>query len=124
MKTFLYIVLILLAMTARVDFVEAASIGLTWEAPTTNADGTAISNFVPAVYRIYYGTATGAYNPTPVVITNNSAVVTATLSGLADDTLYFSMVTAVNTYGNESAPSNEVSKRTAKPTPSAPKNYR
>ena len=86
----------------------AGQVTLTWDAPTTNADGTPLSNFNGA-YRIYYGTSTGNYTQTKN-LTNTNSVVTCPVTNLTDNQAYYFVVTAVNTLGNESQYSNEVSK--------------
>ncbi len=59
-----------------------------------------------AGYRVYVGLASGAYSTSIDVGT----VTSYTLTGLATGTTYYFAVTAYDTSGNESAPSNEVSK--------------
>ena len=98
--------LMLFAVLPAVAF--AGQVSLTWNAPTTNADGTPISNFAGA-YRIYYGTSTGNYTQT-INLTDTNSVVTYLVTNLTDNQVYYFVVTAVNTLGNESAYSNEVSK--------------
>lgn len=78
---------------------------LSWTAPTTNADGTPLTDL--AGYRIYYGTAPGVYGP-PVAI-SSAATLTATITPLAAGQWYF-IVRAFDTSGNESAASIEVLK--------------
>ena len=61
-------------------------------------------------YRVYYGTAPGAYSqPRGSGLTTGNAT-SWTVSGLNPGTLYYFAVTAVDSQGNESAYSNEVSK--------------
>ena len=75
---------------------------LSWTAPTTNADGTPLTDL--AGYRVLWGTSPGNYT--------NSAQVNglgATLDNLAPGTYYF-VVRAVDTSANESADSAVVSK--------------
>ncbi len=76
---------------------------LTWDAPTTNADGTPLTDL--AGYKVYYGTTSGNY--TDVIDVGN--VTTYKVEGLQPGTYYFA-VTAYDTSGNESNYSNEVSK--------------
>jgi hypothetical protein len=123
MKYFLLVVLIALIVTTVWDGnAEAASVPLTWDAPITNADGTPITNFVGG-YRIYRGTVTGTYT-TNTTFTNPAATVTTNVTGLTNGTLYFFVVTAVNTFGNESGYSNEVSKVAVEATPGKATNLR
>ena len=76
---------------------------LTWDAPTTNADGTPLTDL--AGYKIYYGTTSGNY--TEVIDVGN--VTTSKVEGLNPGTYYFA-VTAYKNSRNESGYSNEVSK--------------
>ena len=93
---------------------------VTWEPPWLNTDGTPCTDL--AGFRLPMGTSSGTYlktfdigmglettipcttNPTPGCFRREF-----TVSGLAPDT-YYVVVTAYDTSGNESAPSNEVSK--------------
>ncbi len=75
---------------------------LTWEAPTTNVDGTALTKVVG--YRIYYGSAPGAYKG----YLDAGSRLDFSIS-VAPGTYYFA-VSAYNSSGGESIPSNEVSK--------------
>lgn len=87
-------------------FVFGASANLSWNA-NTEPD--------LAGYKVYIGTASGSYgSPTPVGI-----VTSYTASGLSDGT-YFFAVTAVDTSGNESGFSNEVSKTLLTPADTTP----
>ncbi|MEO5657789.1 MAG: fibronectin type III domain-containing protein [Nitrospiria bacterium] len=79
--------------------VSAADAILSWDPnPETDLGG----------YKVYYGTASGAYGA-PLTVGNTT---TSTVGGLGPGTYYFS-VTAYNTSGNESGFSNEVSKTIA-----------
>jgi hypothetical protein len=63
-------------------------------------------------YRLYYGTATNTYQQAKgsgVAVGNATSY---TVSGLKSGTLYYFAVTAVDSNGNESPYSNEVSKQT------------
>jgi len=73
-----------------------------WDAPTTNADGTALNDLVG--YKIYYGMASGVYNHSIDVGNVN----TYTLTGLAKGQTYYAAVTAYDTSDNESGYSNEL----------------
>ncbi|MBZ0156183.1 MAG: fibronectin type III domain-containing protein, partial [Alphaproteobacteria bacterium] len=81
----------------------SASAALSWDAPTTNTDGSPLTDL--AGYKLYYGTSSGSYSQTINVGTTSSYTVTGLLGG----TYYFA-VTAYDSEGNESAYSNEVSK--------------
>jgi hypothetical protein len=74
---------------------------LSWTAsPDANVSG----------YRAYYGTAPGAYSQPRGSGLPTGNVTSWTVSGLNPGTLYYFAVTAVDSQGNESAYSNEVSK--------------
>jgi hypothetical protein len=74
---------------------------LDWDAPTTNADGTALTDLVG--YKIYYGTASRVYNHSIDV----GNVTTYTLSGLTKGQTYYAAATAYDTSANESGYSDE-----------------
>jgi hypothetical protein len=80
-----------------------SAITLNWTAPTTNVDGTPLTDL--AGYKVYYGTSSGYYpNSIPL-----GKVTTYTFNNLASGTYYF-VATAFNAAGVESVTSNEVSK--------------
>lgn len=85
--------------------VSAGSISLSWTAPTTNADGSPLSDL--SGYRVYYGTASGFY--TDSVTINNPGTLSTTISNLPADT-YYVVVRAFNSMNTESQASVEVSK--------------
>lgn len=78
---------------------------LTWAAPTTNTDGTPLTDL--AGYHIYYGT-NAAQLPLEAVL-DGPASTTYVVNGLRLGTYYFT-VSAFNAEGTESAESNRVSK--------------
>jgi hypothetical protein len=80
---------------------------VSWEAPTTNEDGSALDGDL-AGYKLYYATASpiDKINAPSINVGNTTSY---TLSGLNVGTYYFS-ATAYDTSGNESALSGEVSK--------------
>jgi hypothetical protein len=84
--------------------VSVRSAQLSWEPPTQNVDGTALTNL--AGFKIYYGTAPRTYSQ---VQTINSPTQTSATVTLSPGTWYFAM-TALNSLGEESAKTNEVSK--------------
>ena len=92
--------LILLLSAAKVYSSQAT---LSWDAPTTNADGTPLTDLNG--YSIYYGTTFNNYSQ----VIDVGKVTTYTVASLTDGTYYFA-VTAYDTSGNESNYSNEVSK--------------
>ena len=80
-----------------------AAITLNWTAPTTNTDGSTLTDL--AGYKIYYGNSSGNY--TSAVNVGN--VNNYTFSSLSDGAYYFA-ATAYDTSGVESSLSNEVTK--------------
>ena len=96
----LFILLFILCFSAAGS---AADITLSWDAPTTNADGTPLTDL--AGYKIYVSKSPGLYADSIDV----GNVLTKTLMNFCEGTYYF-VATAYDTSGNESAYSNEVSK--------------
>ena len=95
---------------------DAASVSISWNAPTTNADGTPLTDL--ANYRIYMGTATPACpsasfhtvssgTPTPP----SAQTVGSLITGLSAGTTYVVRITAVDAAGNEGPPTPEVEAR-------------
>ena len=84
--------------------VYAGQATLSWVAPSTNEDGTPLTDL--AGYKIYYGTASGIY--TQNVDTGN--VTTYTFNSLSDGQTYYFVATAYNLARFESSYSNEISK--------------
>ena len=94
----------------------AATVTLTWDAPTTNSDNTALTDL--SGYRVYMSTTSGQYNSGNIVKNNIPAssstggvTETTTVDNLTNGTYYF-IVTAYDIYGNESGNSNETQKTT------------
>jgi hypothetical protein len=90
---------------------EAGILDLAWNAPTTKADGTPLTDL--SGYQVYSGTTSRAScppTPTPQFVASSTPgiVVTYQLTGLTEGTRYYVSVTAVDLGGNESACSNEV----------------
>ena len=83
----------------------SASAYLLWDPPTTNVDGTPLTDL--AGFRVYRGTEPGVY--TEIVDIPSPEVTTYTFQGLPAGIHYFA-VTAYDQAGNESDFSNEVSK--------------
>src|SRR5574341_1833506 len=99
--------------------VYAGYLDLEWDAPTTNSDGTALTDL--SHYRVYTGTSSAscpgaAYQQVPSPTPNPQAgdVITFTRTGLVAGTTYVAQVTAVDASGNESLCSN-VASGSAKP---------
>jgi hypothetical protein len=78
---------------------------LTWQPPTQNEDGTALTNL--AGYKIYWGTTPGSY--TESVTLNNPGLTTYVVDNLAPGTYEF-VATAFNVSGVESQFSNSATK--------------
>ena len=83
----------------------ANGVHLSWEAPTTNEDGTPLTDL--AGYKIYYGTSSGVYDHTVDVGLMQGIQLSRYMSvGIT----YYFVATAYNTARIESEYSNEVSK--------------
>jgi hypothetical protein len=93
------------AFALAVVQVSTGSATLTWDAPTTNSDGSALTNL--AGYRLAYGQSQGAL--TQSVSINNAGLTTYTVSNLSSGTWYFELY-AVNSAGAESVASNSANK--------------
>lgn len=78
---------------------------LEWVAPTTQADGTALTDL--AGHKIYYRQASGSY-VAPIDVPSGTRY-SVSLRGVPAGTYYFA-VTAYDANGNESVYSDEVSK--------------
>jgi hypothetical protein len=76
---------------------------LAWNAPTTNTDGTPLTDL--AGHKIYFGTSSGSY--TTIMDVGN--VTTYTINNLSSGTYYFT-VTSYDSSGIESSYAGEVSK--------------
>jgi hypothetical protein len=74
-----------------------ASTTLTWQPPSSNLDGSALTNL--AGFKVYWGTTQGTYPYSAHIA--NSATRTHTVTGLGTGTWYF-VVTALNANGIES----------------------
>ena len=80
---------------------------VSWTAPTTNTDGSPLTNL--AGFNIFYGLkVNGGVNYVNQINIPNKATSSYVISNLQPNTYYFVM-TAYNTYGAESVPSNTVS---------------
>jgi len=76
---------------------------LTWAAPSTNVDGTPLTNL--AGYKVYYGSTPGVYTSIDVGYSSTYQVV-----DLTKGQMYYFAVTAYDTNGNESDLSTIVTK--------------
>ena len=93
------------AFTIAVNQIAMGSVTLSWIPPTTNADGSPMTDL--AGYRIYFGRSSGALDQTVVV--SNAGITRWVIENLSPATWYFSM-TSVNSYGIESTRSGTVSR--------------
>ncbi len=95
----------LAAFSIAVVATATGSATLTWNPPTTNSDGSALTDL--AGYKIYWGTTQGSY-PNSVTI-NNPGLSSYVVGNLVAGT-YFFVVAALNSAGVESVYSNAASK--------------
>ena len=107
----LFILATLLGAAAQAD---AATLNLTWTAPTTNANGTPLTDL--AGYRVYIDTSSPACPGGPshaVASTTDSPgsgqTVSSRITSLTASATYFIRITAVDDSGNESGCSPQVS---------------
>jgi len=105
----LTLLLTVLTITVPAGNAFSASATVSWTAPTTNTDGSALTDL--SGYKIYYGTASATYSHY-IDVAN---VTSYTVSGLTSGTYYF-VVTAYDTEGYESVYSNEVSRNVSATT--------
>lgn len=83
--------------TITVQAFGTGSATLSWEAPTENADGSALTNL--AGYRIYWGRTSGSYPDSATI--NNSSINVYVVDGLSSGSYEF-VATSINTAGVES----------------------
>jgi hypothetical protein len=93
------------AFSLSVQAVASGSATLSWQPPTTNTDGSSLTNL--AGYKVYWGTTAGNY-PNSVAV-NNPGITTYVVENLTPNTYYFA-VKAFNSVGVESTWSNSASK--------------
>jgi hypothetical protein len=93
------------AFSLSVVQVATGSATVSWTPPTTNTDGSALTDL--ASYRVAYGRAADALSESATV--DNAGLSTYTLDGLSQGTWYFAVI-AVNAAGVESDISNVASK--------------
>jgi hypothetical protein len=92
------------ASAAATSSSPSSAVTLSWQAPTENTDGTALTDL--SGYTIHYGTQSQTYSQTIQV--DNPGLTTYVVDNLAPGTYYFS-VTATASDGTQSAYSPEVS---------------
>jgi hypothetical protein len=90
----------LAAFTITVNAATTGSAAVSWVAPTTNTDGSPLTNL--AGFRVYYGTSTGALALASEI--SNPAATSYTVNNLASGTWFFS-VRSYTTSGLESTDS-------------------
>src|SRR5579871_3193212 len=95
----------LAAFTITVQAGSTSSVTLTWTAPTTRTDGSALTNL--AGYNIYYGNAVGNY--TTKVPVPGTSTLTYVITNLPTGATYYFVATAYDLNGIESAYTNPVS---------------
>ncbi len=100
--------LTLAGLIAAAASADAASVSLTWNAPTTNADASPLTDL--ASYRIYLGTATpscpsGSFLTvaSPTSTPPAGQVVSSRVTALTAGATYFARISAVDSSGNESS---------------------
>ena len=93
------------AFSISVQAVASGSATLSWQPPTTNSDGSPLTNL--AGYRVYWGTTPGSYASSATV--TNPGITSYVVESLTPNTYYFA-VKAINTTGVESVFSNSASK--------------
>src|SRR6266545_5032720 len=98
----------LLAAVLLVGPAESGVLDASWVAPTTNTDGSPLTDL--ASYRVYYGPATGPCGEpnffpvaSPTTSPGSNTTVSFRLTGLVTGTLYYVAVSAVDLSGNASA---------------------
>lgn len=105
---FLWLLMLALSLAAAAP-AAAALLNLSWNAPTSNEDGSSLQDL--AGYRVYYGYYS-THAPDPPCNGSRIDVGKVTnyqLTGLTQGSAYYVQVTAVDTAGNESACSGEAS---------------
>lgn len=93
---------------------------LTWDAPTTNTDGTPLEDL--AGYKAYWGDVCGTYSNVFDVGMLQGSTVSTTITGLGEGEWCF-VVTAYDLVGNESTHSN-TTKKNIMIIPTAPSSLR
>ena len=100
---FLVALLLFAAPAWAVGPVVGSACRISWIAPTTNADGTPLTDL--AGYRVYVGTAPGVYGVATATVVQPA---TTWPCGTLSNGQKYTVVTAVDLAGNESIRSTEV----------------
>ena len=109
---YLYIgIMLLLISLFNINTLFAASAVLSWNPPTTNADGTPLTDLKE--YCVHYGTAPGIYTKS----INVGNVLSYQVNNLSEGVTYYFAATALDTSENESEYSIEVSRTIPDTTP-------
>ena len=94
------------AFDITVAAVQTGSVTLSWLAPTSNTDGTPLTDL--AGYRVFYGTASGQYSQNLSV--PSPGVTSVTIEGLSTGNTWYFATKSVTSSGVESEYSQEASK--------------
>jgi Fibronectin type III domain len=94
------------AFAITVTQIGVKSATLSWDAPTQNVDGSALTNL--AGYRIFYGTSRNSL--TQSITISSVGVLTYVISNLSSGSTYYFAIKAYNTAGVQSTLSTTVSK--------------
>jgi Putative Ig domain len=92
------------AITVAAAAPSIQNLTVSWDAPTTNSDGSTLTNLNG--YRILYGVKSGVY--TQAVSVSGAGLTRYILEGLQTGTQYYLVMIAVNSAGMESEKSHEV----------------
>lgn len=92
--------------TTTLNVVQSGGTELAWDAPTTNTDGSLITDL--AGYNIHFGTAPGQYAQYVNVGNTNSYPISALSALVSSHGTYYISVSAYDSSGNESGYSNEI----------------
>jgi large repetitive protein len=102
------VVLVVGAIVGWTSRTDAASVTVSWAAPTTSADGTPLTDL--AGYRVYVDTEAPSCPGGPFLAVSSPTsepssgqTVSDRITGLTDAATYFARITAVDESGNESA---------------------
>ena len=106
MKKLIQICSIVVLMFIMTSMAFAASITLTWVAPTQYIDGTPLPIANIKQFNVYWGTSAGVYPNSVSVTSGIQSAMTYTLSSFATGTYYYaiSAVEATGIEGAKSAP--------------------
>ncbi len=94
--------------SASLTVTGGGSLTISWNAPTTYTDGSSLNLSDLQLFKIYYGSVSGIYDHTVIVLNSGTPSLSQTLT-LAPGNYYFT-VTSVDILGQESNYSNEVNR--------------